>query len=81
MATKPDLKLTRERSSAQTTGFAGSGGAVALISVLVLLVVGIQLGGLPWRYRKQLWQLQGGLVGVAAGFVLGRFSRPSPPQS
>ena len=54
---------------------------MALISVLVVLVVGIQLGGLPWRYRKQLWQLQGGLVGVAAGFVLGRFSRPSPPQS
>ncbi len=80
MATKPELKLARERPSALTKWFAGSGGAVALISVLVVLGVGIQLGGLPWRYRKQLWQLQGGLAGVAVGFVLGRFSRAEPPQ-
>lgn len=57
-----------------------AGGGAAAIVLLVVLGVGIQLGGLPWRYRKQLWQFQGGLVGLAVGFVLGRLSRRLPPE-
>ena len=41
------------------------------------MIVGIQLGALPYRYRKQLWQLQGAAVGVVVGYVIGRFSRPA----
>jgi hypothetical protein len=37
-----------------------------------VLLVGIQLGGLPWRYRQQLWQLQGAVLGFLVGFGVGR---------
>ena len=45
--------------------------------ILVLIVVGSVAAGVAldqagWRHRKQLWQLQGGAVGLVAGFVLGR---------
>lgn len=52
-----------------------SGRSVALLALGAALVFGIQLGGLPWRYRKQIWQLQGALVGLVAGFMAGRISR------
>jgi uncharacterized membrane-anchored protein YhcB (DUF1043 family) len=45
------------------------------LAVAAALVVGLQLGGLPWRYRKQLWQLQGVLVGAALGYLIGRLDR------
>ena len=45
-------------------------------ALVVALVVGIQLGGVPWRYRKQLWQLQGAIAGAVAGYLVGRWSRP-----
>jgi uncharacterized membrane-anchored protein YhcB (DUF1043 family) len=51
------------------------GRSPALLALAVALVVGIQVGAIPWRYRKQLWQLQGALVGVVVGFVAGRLSR------
>lgn len=49
--------------------------AVSLIGLLVALVVGIQLGSIPWRYRRQMYQLQGGAVGVVLGFLVGRIWR------
>lgn len=55
---------------------AGSRGA--LIVLVVAFVVGLQLGAVPWRYRKQIWQIQGALVGVVIGFVLGRLSASDP---
>ena len=51
--------------------------AISLIGFMVVLVVGIQLGSIPWRYRKQMHQLQGGAVGVALGFLVGRIWRSS----
>lgn len=51
-----------------------SGRNLALLALGAALVAGIQLGALPWRYRKQIWQLQGALVGLVAGFVAGRLS-------
>ena len=49
----------------------------ALVAVLlVALLVGIQLGGVPWRYRKQIWQLQGAIAGAVVGYLVGRWSRP-----
>ena len=34
--------------------------------------VGIALDRAGWRHRKQLWQLQGGAIGLVAGYLLGR---------
>ena len=51
------------------------GRSLALLALAAAVVLGIQLGAIPWRYRKQLWQLQGALVGVVVGFVVGRLSR------
>ena len=44
---------------------------------MIAVLVGIQLGTIPWRYRRQIWQLQGFLLGAAVGYVVGRFSRES----
>ena len=40
-------------------------------ALLVALVVGFQLGGVPWRYRRQFWQLQGAIAGAVAGYLMG----------
>jgi hypothetical protein len=48
------------------------GGSVAAVALALALVVGIQLGGVPWRYRKQLWQLQGAAIGAVVGYMVGR---------
>ena len=45
--------------------------------ILALIVVGSVAAGVAldqagWRHQKQLWQLQGGAIGLAAGFMLGR---------
>jgi hypothetical protein len=59
-----------------------SGGT--LLGLALALVLGLQLGALHWRYRREIWQLQGALVGAATGFVLGRLTargraRRDPP--
>ncbi len=47
--------------------------------LLLLLVVaasiwaGIALDRAGWRHRKQLWQLQGAVTGMVAGYLLGSF--------
>ena len=53
-----------------------NGGAVmtAAVAISLAVVIGIQLGGIPWRFRRQMWQLQGALMGAALGFVVGRLS-------
>ncbi len=53
-----------------------SGGALLAVGLVLALVVGVQFGAIPWRYRKQIWQLQGALAGAVVGFVLGRLSAP-----
>ena len=35
------------------------------------LAVGLHLGSMPWKFRMQLWQLQGALTGGVAGMVVG----------
>lgn len=42
--------------------------------LLVALAVGVQLGSLPWRYRRELWQLQGFAAGALLGYGVGRLS-------
>lgn len=54
------------------------GSRLALLSLLAAVVIGIQLGAIPWRYRKQLWQLQGALVGAVIGYLVGRVSGSDP---
>jgi len=38
------------------------------------LLIGIQLGALPWRYRRELWQAQGAAFGVVVGLAIGRLT-------
>lgn len=45
-------------------------------SPALTLVIGLYLGRLPWRYRQQILQLQGAVLGGAVGFVIGRLSKP-----
>ena len=52
--------------------------SAAFISLAV--VIGIQLGGMPWRYRRQFWQVQGALMGAVLGFVVGRLSAAHPKE-
>jgi hypothetical protein len=35
-------------------------------------MLGIQIGAVHWRYRRQIWQLQGLMAGLAIGYVVGR---------
>ena len=43
-----------------------------VLVVVVSVSAGIALDRAGWRHRKQLWQLQGGAIGLVAGYVLGR---------
>jgi len=56
---------------------------VGIGALLIALVVGIQLGRIPWRYRRQILLAQGFLVGALVGYVVGRVSGsgPSEPES
>ena len=56
-------------------GLIEGGGLVVLL--MVALFIGLQLGGVSWRYRKQLWQLQGGVVGALVGYGMGRWMKGS----
>ena len=57
-----------------------SGRRVAVLSLAAAAVIGFQLGGLQWRYRQQLWQLQGLVVGLVIGHLIGRMDRPEPDE-
>jgi sulfite exporter TauE/SafE len=57
------------------------GRTVGMGTLVIALVVGIQLGSIPWRYRRQIWQLQGFLLGALAGYVLGRLNAANPGES
>jgi F0F1-type ATP synthase assembly protein I len=50
------------------------------LAVMLALMIGLQIGALPWRYRREIWQIQGAVVGLALGVLIGRFSaqRPEP---
>jgi uncharacterized membrane protein YedE/YeeE len=58
--------------------FQGGAAITATAVVTLAVIVGMQLGGVPWRYRKQIWQLQGALLGAVVGFVVGRLSASLP---
>ncbi|MCP9818174.1 hypothetical protein KBZ18_01545 [Synechococcus sp. Cruz-9H2] len=57
------------RSGGGMLGLLGGGGLVLGLSVA--LVVGLQLGALPWKFRRQMFQLQGAMAGGLVGFVVG----------
>lgn len=64
-ASPPRLRRLIQRSSSPIT----LGLAIGLA-----LLVGLQLGALPWRYRREIWQIQGAVVGIAIGVVIGRYT-------
>ena len=41
---------------------------------MVVLLLGIQLGRLPFRHRQSLRQLQGAVLGGVIGFAVGQVS-------
>jgi hypothetical protein len=45
---------------------------VLVLVIVASISVGIALDRASWRHRKQLWQLQGGAIGLVAGYLLGR---------
>jgi hypothetical protein len=47
---------------------------LAGVGMALALLIGIQLGALPWRYRRELWQAQGAALGMVVGLAIGRFS-------
>ena len=49
-------------------------------ALVIAVVVGIQLGSIPWRYRRQIWQLQGFLLGSLVGYVVGRLRAAAPGE-
>jgi uncharacterized protein HemX len=78
--TMADQRPTPPKSEeARPTGPLGGGTLVAL-GLVVVLVFGIGLGGgLRWRTRRLMLQLQGAVVGLAVGYIAGRTSRPGKP--
>jgi hypothetical protein len=67
------IPLPQKRSA--DSGHVRSVGAGALV---IAVVVGIQLGSIPWRYRRQIWKLQGFLLGGLVGYVVGRLNAAAP---
>lgn len=50
--------------------FVSGGGHV--VTLALALVIGLQLGAIPWRFRREVWQLQGALAGGLVGYLVGR---------
>ena len=78
--TKDPLQTKRPGLARRVYGGLVQGGAAITATALITLavIIGMQLGGAPWRYRKQIWQLQGAMLGAVVGFVVGRLSASSP---
>jgi len=53
---------------------------VAGVSMALALLIGIQLGALPWRYRRELWRAQGVVIGVVVGIGIGRLTVRRPEE-
>ena len=72
MALREPSKLSSTLKPAREEGGGTLGQRFGVGVLVIALVVGMQLGSIPWRYRRQIWQLQGFLLGALAGYVLGR---------
>ena len=75
MGSDPLRHTSLSRSSLSRTSGAGNlrrgGSTLAVLSLAAAFVIGLQLGAIPWRYRKQIWQLQGGPGGCGGGLCGG----------
>jgi hypothetical protein len=76
-----EVEATRRSAPLQSTGSEpsrplrlGRSAWMTVPAVLLALWIGVQLGALPWRYRRELWQAQGIAVGVVVGFAIGRLT-------
>ena len=70
----PDPAPHRNRN--QAGGLFRRGGLAIAIPLLLAVIIGMQLGAIPWRYRRQIWLLQGFAAGAAVGYLAGRLHRP-----
>lgn len=55
--------------------------SVSIGALVVALLIGLQLGAMPWRYRREMWQIQGFLVGALVGYIVGRLSSTKTEQA
>lgn len=76
-----ELETTRRSTPLQPSGSQPSRPArlgrsawMTVPAVVLALWIGLQLGALPWRYRRELWQAQGVALGVVVGFAMGRLT-------
>jgi hypothetical protein len=65
-----------QRSRKQAGGLLRQGGLTIAIPLLLAVIIGMQLGAIPWRYRRQIWLLQGFAAGALVGYLAGRLHRP-----
>lgn len=77
--------VSSDRTDSQNPACVGVASLIrrfGLGSLVIALLIGIQLGAIPWRYRRQIWQVQGFMLGALAGYLVGRISgRESPSTS
>ncbi|EAQ74076.1 MULTISPECIES: hypothetical protein [unclassified Synechococcus] len=58
-------------TAGQRGGLWGMGGGGLVVGLTLAVLIGLQLGAMPWRFRRQMFQLQGALAGGLVGFVVG----------
>jgi hypothetical protein len=72
------IPLGKSSGSPQRGRGGGLSSNLGIGALVIAVVVGIQLGTIPWRYRRQIWQLQGFLLGSLVGYVVGRLRAATP---
>jgi hypothetical protein len=71
-------EMAPDPPKSRRSGSANLGRSVGVTALVIALVVGVQLGRIPFRYRRQIWLLQGFLLGGLVGYVVGRLSGAEP---
>lgn len=79
-AAEPPSSQLPEPGSSPKLGH-GRLGLGMVVGLGLALLMGIQLGALPWRFRRELWQAQGALLGLGVGIAIGRLTGPRAGSS
>lgn len=73
-ATGRSTPLQPKGSEPSRPAMRGRSAWMTVPALVLALWIGLQLGALPWRYRRELWQAQGIAVGIVMGFAIGRLT-------